>query len=72
MTNKKKEKSELSAVTLLANLVLEFGSGVLIGILIGWGLDKLLNTKPIFIIIFLCFGFAAGFINIYRYVKKRL
>ena len=41
-------------------MVLELTSGILIGGSIGYGLDYLFGTRPICLIVFLLFGFAAG------------
>jgi ATP synthase protein I len=40
--------------------------GVLVGALMGWGLDKLLSTSPWGMIVFLLLGFAAGVRNVIR------
>lgn len=40
--------------------------GVLVGALIGWGIDKLLSTSPWGMIVFLLLGFAAGVRNVVR------
>ena len=39
---------------------------IIVGILIGLGIDKLFNTKPIFFLIFFILGIAAGCFNMYR------
>lgn len=49
-----------------AELVVTIGAGVLIG----YGLDSWLGTKPIFLIIFLLAGVFAGFFNIYRITQN--
>jgi ATP synthase protein I len=49
---------------------LDLVSSVIVGTLIGWGIDKIFSTKPIFFIIFLLLGIVAGFINLYRSIKK--
>lgn len=41
-------------------MVLELTSGIMIGGSIGYGLDYLFGTRPILLIVFLLFGFAAG------------
>jgi ATP synthase protein I len=41
-----------------------------IGLLIGYYLDKYFNTSPWLTILFLLFGIAAGFRNIYDIAKK--
>ena len=46
----------------------DFVATIIVSILIGIGLDKIFSTKPIFFLIFLIFGLAAAFMNIYRTV----
>lgn len=46
----------------------DFVAAIIVSILIGIGLDKIFSTKPIFFLIFLIFGLAAAFMNIYRTV----
>ena len=41
-------------------MVIELTSGIMIGGGIGYGLDYLFGTKPILLVIFILFGFAAG------------
>lgn len=41
-------------------MVTELLSGMLIGLAIGYGLDWLFGTMPVFLVIFCLFGFAAG------------
>ena len=41
-------------------MVTELVAGLLIGFVIGYGLDYALGTKPIFLVIFILLGFAAG------------
>ena len=41
-------------------MVIELMTGMLLGTVIGYGLDVLFGTLPIFLIIFSLFGFAAG------------
>ncbi len=49
-----------------AELVVSIGAGVFIGLL----LDNWLETKPLFLIIFLLAGIGAGFMNIYRITQN--
>ena len=49
-----------------AELVTTIGAGALIG----YGLDSWLETKPLFLIIFLLAGVCAGFFNIYRITQN--
>jgi len=45
-------------------------AAVLLGLLIGFTLDKLLGTEPWALLIFLGFGTAAGFLNIIREARR--
>ena len=44
----------------------DFLSSVLAGLLIGFVLDWLFGTRPVFIIIFVVVGFVAGFFKLWR------
>lgn len=48
------------------NVAVELGAGVLVGGFCGYYLDKVLATGPIFFIVCLLFGSAAGFYNVWR------
>lgn len=41
-------------------MVIELGTGIVVGTGIGYGLDKLFGTLPILLVIFSLLGFAAG------------
>jgi ATP synthase protein I len=41
-------------------MVIELATGILLGTAIGYGLDVLSGTLPVFLVIFSLFGFAAG------------
>jgi ATP synthase protein I len=51
-------------------LASEFVAGVLVGGLIGYGVDYLTGTLPLFLIIFLLFGFGAGILNMSRAANR--
>ncbi|MBG1233340.1 AtpZ/AtpI family protein [Aestuariivirga litoralis] len=51
-------------------LVSEFVAGILVGAAIGYGLDRLFNTLPLFLIIFLLAGFGAGMVNMSRAANR--
>jgi ATP synthase protein I len=51
-------------------LASEFVAGVLVGGLIGFGLDKLFGTLPLFLIVFLLLGFGAGILNMSRVANR--
>jgi ATP synthase protein I len=44
----------------------EFIAGVLVGALLGWGIDYVAGTSPFGLIIFLFLGFGAGVLNVMR------
>lgn len=48
----------------------EMLSGVLVGGALGYFLDRLFEMRPLFLIIFLFLGGAAGVLNVYRFVKS--
>jgi ATP synthase protein I len=49
---------------------LEMGLSVLIGVLAGVWIDSKTGTSPLFLLIFLAFGFIAGFRGVIRAVKR--
>ena len=51
-------------------MVIELVAGLGIGFIIGYGLDTLLGTKPIFLVIFIFFGLAAGINTMLRSAKE--
>lgn len=53
-----------------ASVGLELGLSVIIGLLIGYYLDKQLGSGPWLMLLFLGFGFAAGFRGVLRAVRR--
>ncbi len=51
-------------------LASEFVAGVLVGGAVGYGLDRLFNTLPVFLIILLLAGFGAGILNMSRAANR--
>jgi ATP synthase protein I len=51
-------------------LASEFVAGVLVGGVLGFGLDKLFGTLPLFLIVFLLLGFGAGILNMSRAANR--
>jgi ATP synthase protein I len=41
-------------------MVTELVAGMLLGLALGWGLDSLFGTRPVFLVLFALLGFAAG------------
>ncbi|MDQ7055726.1 MAG: AtpZ/AtpI family protein [Persephonella sp.] len=54
----------------IGSIGLHLVSGVVVGVLIGYFLDKYFNTSPWLTIIFFFLGIGAGFRNMYKDVKK--
>lgn len=50
-------------ITLLAN--------VLVAMAMGYGLDKWLDTNPLFLLLFIFLGFAAGMRSIWKIIQKK-
>ncbi|RLA79685.1 MAG: hypothetical protein DRG36_04460 [Deltaproteobacteria bacterium] len=46
------------------------GLAVAVGVGIGYYLDRWLGTEPWFLIVFLFFGIAAGFRNLFRALRR--
>ena len=66
-------RADNSGLAKAFRLSAEFVSGPIAGGLIGWGADKLLNTKPWGLMSFLMLGFLAGIYNVMRtsgFLKK--
>lgn len=51
-------------------LATEMASALFVGVVIGWGLDELLGTRPWMMLLFLVLGMAAGTLNAYRTAKR--
>jgi ATP synthase protein I len=49
----------------------EVVAAMLVGLAIGWGLDRVLGTRPIFLGLFVLIGGAAGVLNVWRLVAPR-
>lgn len=63
---KPRDTSSPSGVALAFRLGAEFVSGVLVGSLIGYGLDRLFSIAPWGMIVFTLVGFGAGVVNMLR------
>ena len=51
-------------------MVLELVIGIIIGVILGFSLDSFFNTSPIFLIILIFFGFAAGVRTMIKTAKE--
>ncbi|KAF0221255.1 MAG: hypothetical protein FD174_393 [Geobacteraceae bacterium] len=59
------KKSLIKTLGLVSSMGISVALAIAIGVFIGLKLDEWLGTKPWFFFIFLFFGIAAGFRNIY-------
>ncbi|MBO6866343.1 MAG: AtpZ/AtpI family protein [Pseudomonadota bacterium] len=57
---KRHQDKSYSQADLAWRMVIELVAGLLIGFGMGWGLDSLFGTKPIFLVLFTLLGFVAG------------
>jgi ATP synthase protein I len=46
----------------------ELVSALVVALAIGWALDRWLHTMPLFLIIFVLLGGAAGIVNVWRLI----
>ncbi len=53
-------RGEFTAAHMAWRMTLELVVGGLIGAAMGWGLDALFDTRPVFLIVFVLLGMAAG------------
>jgi ATP synthase protein I len=64
--------TEGSALSLGLRVGMELVAAMVMGVAIGWGLDRLLGTRPVFLGVFILIGGAAGVLNVWRTVAPRL
>lgn len=62
--------NEQHAYGMAMRLVAEMVSGLVVGLMIGYFLDKALGTKPWLLIIFVFLGLGAGIFNVMRASKQ--
>ena len=55
-----------SALAIGMRVGVEMVSALVVAVAIGWGLDRLLGTKPILLAVFVLLGGAAGVLNVWR------
>jgi ATP synthase protein I len=65
-TGEQSSSRDGSAMALGMRAASEFVASIVVGGLIGWGLDVWLGTKPAFLIAFFFLGVAAGVVNVIR------
>ncbi len=68
--NAHEEDRPPSKLGIAFRLSTEFVAAPVVGGAIGWGLDRLFGTTPIFLLVMFFLGVAAGFRNILRAAKE--
>ncbi|SFJ37500.1 AtpZ/AtpI family protein [Celeribacter neptunius] len=63
-------EEHFSQANMAWRMVTELVAGLLIGFGMGFGLDKLLGTTPIFLVLFIGFGLAAGVKTMMRTARE--
>ena len=66
------DKRYLNALSQAGTIGLHMVSGIVVGVAIGYALDKWFDTSPACLLIFLAVGIAAGFKNVYVDTKRLL
>jgi len=72
MPRKRLFNFEVKKVAEVSSLGLVLPSSIVIGLFMGYFLDKLLGTHPWMLILFLLFGIASGFYSLIRGLNKYL
>jgi ATP synthase protein I len=65
-----RRQSKAEASALGWRMVTELLAGMLLGLAIGYGLDSLFGTLPLFLVVFALLGFAAGVRTMLRSVEE--
>ena len=68
----KKQKEWVEDVALVTQLGLTMAGSILFCLAIGYYLDKWLNTKGLFVVIFILLGIAGGGYTAYRQIMETL
>jgi len=64
------QENDYSQAQLAWRMVIELVAGIVIGFGIGYGLDTLFGTKPVFLVLFILAGFAAGVKTMLRSARE--
>lgn len=62
----RKSRSDAQGLALALRMGSEFIAAVIVGGVIGWGIDRLAGSSPWGMIVFLMLGFLAGVLNVLR------
>ena len=66
----KTSNNNVNGYSIGLKISLDLMSSILVGAFIGYGLDKVFSTKPVFFIIFLVLGIITGFYSLFKTIKK--
>ena len=66
----RKEPGKFEAASMAWRMVIELVVSVMVGAAMGWGLDSLFGSLPVFLIVFVMLGFAAGVRGMLRTAKE--
>lgn len=67
---KKVKQAEIWLNPAIYNVGIYLMTPILIGVFVGYSLDRILRTKPIFVIIFIILGAISSFYNFWKIAKK--
>ncbi|MFO0752813.1 MAG: AtpZ/AtpI family protein [Thermodesulfovibrionales bacterium] len=70
MTGKREEKNALVQLLELSGIGIQLVVSTIVGLAIGYWLDRLLGTSPYLSLLFLFLGIISGFVNMVRLVRK--
>ncbi len=62
----RRSKPPLSGVGLGMRMATELAAALIVGLALGWGVDRVFGTRPWGLIIFFFLGAAAGMVNVFR------
>lgn len=65
-----KTGEKFTAASMAWRMTLELVVGGIVGAALGWGLDELLGTLPLFLIVFILLGFGAGIRAVMRSAEE--
>ena len=68
--NDEKQKSTLRVVAEAMALTMDMALSVVVGVVLGYELDRWLGTSPLFLFVFLAGGFAAGIKTLLILLKR--
>ncbi len=66
---KKNSTNKDTNITYGIKISIDLVATIIVSIMIGLGIDKLFDTRPIFFLTFIILGILAGFMNLYRNLK---